>query len=64
MHGSRSGCEKILFLNERDGSTCSEGKADPLVLAPCLWRADSSFRNSVTGSGNIAKCSNILQDTS
>jgi hypothetical protein len=27
-----------------------------------LWRADPSFRNSVTGSGSIAKCSNILQD--
>jgi hypothetical protein len=45
-------------------------------LAPCLWRADPSFMNSVTGSGYadqsftnlvtgsgyVAKCSNILQD--
>jgi hypothetical protein len=28
-----------------------------------LWRADPSFRNSVTGSGSRAKCSNILKDT-
>jgi hypothetical protein len=28
-----------------------------------LWRADPSFRNSVTGSGCLAKCSNILQDS-
>jgi hypothetical protein len=27
-----------------------------------LWRADLNIRNSVTGSGSIAKCSNILQD--
>ncbi len=44
-------------------------------VAPCLWRADPSFMNSitgsgmqirvmnsVTGSGYVAKCSNILQD--
>jgi hypothetical protein len=31
-------------------------------MAPCLWRADPSFMNSVAGSGNKAKCSNILQD--
>ncbi len=31
-------------------------------MAPCLWRADLSFRNSVTGSGSRAKCSNILHD--
>jgi hypothetical protein len=28
-----------------------------------LWKVDPSFRNSVTGSGSVAKCSNILQDT-
>jgi len=33
-------------------------------MAPCLWRVDLSFQNSVTGSGNIAKCSNIPQDIS
>jgi hypothetical protein len=26
--------EKILYLNERGGSSCSKGKADPLVLVP------------------------------
>ncbi len=43
------------------------GKADPLIfrgsqicflgakIAPCLWRADLSFRSSVTVYGNIAK---------
>ncbi len=31
-------------------------------MAPNLWRADPSFRNSVTGSGSRAKCSNILLD--
>ncbi len=31
-------------------------------MVPCLWRVDLSFRNSNTGSGNIAKCSKILQD--
>jgi hypothetical protein len=30
--------------------------------APCLWMVDLSFMNSDTGSGNVAKCSNILQD--
>ncbi len=30
-------------------------------VAPCLWRIDPSFMNSVTGSGFEAKCSNILQ---
>ncbi len=28
-----------------------------------LWRADPSYRHSVTGSGSIAKCSYILQNT-
>ncbi len=32
-------------------------------MVPYLWRADQSFRNSVTGSGSIAKCSSILQDS-
>jgi hypothetical protein len=48
--------------------------ADPLVkresrsasfaakVASCLWSADPSFMNSVTGSGYVAKCSNIQQD--
>jgi hypothetical protein len=31
-------------------------------MVPCLWRVDLSFMNSVPGSSNIAKCSNILQD--
>ncbi len=45
-------------------------------VAPCLWRADPSFMNSVTGSGYadrsfmnsvngsgyVSKCSNILQN--
>jgi hypothetical protein len=39
---------------------------DPLIfsakMVPYLWRADLSFRNSVTGSCSRAKCSNILQD--
>jgi hypothetical protein len=43
-----------------------KGKVDPLVLAPkwhlALWRADPSFMNSVTGSGYVGKCSNILLD--
>jgi hypothetical protein len=48
------------------------GQADPLISyegrsayfgaqnGALLWRADPSFENSVTGSGSIAKCSNIL----
>jgi hypothetical protein len=50
------------------GAASLKGKADPLVfgakMVPCLWRADQSFMNSVTGTGNVAKCSNILQDNS
>jgi hypothetical protein len=50
----------------KGGSAYSQRKADLLIfgtkMAPCLWRADPSFRNSVTGSGSGAKCSNILQD--
>jgi hypothetical protein len=54
-------------LSGRKGrSAYSQRKADPLIfgakMAPYLWRADLSFRNSVTGSGSRAKCSNILQD--
>ncbi len=49
-------------------------KADPLIFrgrwirlfwhqnGALLWRADPSFKNSVTGSDSIAKCSNILQE--
>ena len=55
-------------LSGRKGrSTYSQRKADPLIfgtkMTPCLWRADLSFRNSVTGSSSRAKCSNILQDS-
>ncbi len=66
MHRSGSGFEKILYLKKKgwirlfkgeSGSACFGTK-----MAPCLWRADLSFRNSVTGSGSRAKCSNILQD--
>jgi hypothetical protein len=32
-------------------------------VAPCLWRVDPSFMNSVTGFGYVAKCLNILPDT-
>ncbi len=39
-----------------------KGKADLLVLV--LGRAGPSFMNSVTGSGFVAKCSNILADLS
>jgi hypothetical protein len=61
LHGSWF--ERMLYLNEWGGYACSKGKADLLVLAPCLWRALLSSMNSVDGYGNIAKCSNILQDT-
>ncbi len=41
MHGSGSGLLdlglRIVNLNERGGSNCSKGKADPLVLVP-KWR--------------------------
>jgi hypothetical protein len=53
-------------LNKGGGAACPERKADLLILvpkvAPSLQRADLSFMNSVTGSGCIVKCSNILQD--
>ncbi len=31
-------------------------------VAPCLWRADPSFMNSVTGSGYVAKYSSYRID--
>jgi hypothetical protein len=31
-------------------------------VASWLWKADPSFMSSVTGSGYVAKCSNILKD--
>jgi hypothetical protein len=50
--------ERILYPNKRSGSASSKGKVDQLVLAPkwclALWRADPSFMNLVTGSGNVA----------
>ncbi len=50
-------------LSGRKGrSAYSQRKADPLIfgtkMAPYLWRVDPSVRNSVTGSGSRAKCSN------
>jgi hypothetical protein len=56
-------------LSGRKGrSVNSQRKADPLIfgtkMAAYLWQVDLSFRNSVTGSDSIAKCSNILQDIS
>ncbi len=62
----RQVCEDRLS-ERKGGSAYSQRKADPFIfgakMVPCLWRADPSFRNSVTGSGSRAKCSNILQDT-
>ncbi len=37
----------ITLSKEESGSACFGAK-----MVPCLWRADPSFRNSVTGSGN------------
>ncbi len=58
--------EKILYLKEKGWIRLFKGKSGSACygakMAPCLWRADPSFRNSVTGSGSRAKCSNILQD--
>jgi len=52
----------------KGGSAYSQRKVDQLIfgakMVPYLWRADLSLRNSVTGSGSRAKCSDILQDTS
>ncbi len=63
--GLRWVCEDRLS-GRKGGSAYSQRKADPLIfgtkMVPCMWRADLSFRNSVTGSGSGAKCSNILQD--
>ncbi len=62
-----SGFKQVVRLSGRKSrSAYSQRKADPLIfgakMAPYLWRVDPSFRNSVTGSGSGAKCSNILQD--
>jgi hypothetical protein len=46
-------------LFKRESSSASFGAK----VAPCLYRADPSIMNSVTGSSYVAKCSNILQDT-
>ncbi len=62
IHGSGSGLldpvlrRYTLFWKERRMCLfqCQSGTL--------LWRADTSFRNSVTGSVSIAKCSNILQN--
>ncbi len=45
-------------LVKRDSRSASFGTK----VAPYLWRADLRFMNSVTGSGNVAKCSNVLLD--
>jgi len=72
IHGSESGSldpvlRRYTFLG---------GKVDLLIFrarqtclfwcqnGALLWRVDLSFRNSVTGSGIITKCSNILRDKS
>ncbi len=64
--GLRQVCER--FSGRKGRSAYYQRKADPLIfgtkMALCLWRADLSFRNSVTGSGSKAKCSNILEDKS
>ncbi len=65
-HGSGSGYwirfVKIDFLGGKADLHILRGKRICLFLATCLWRADLSFKNAVTGSGSRAKCSNILQD--
>ncbi len=62
----------VLLVKRESGSASFDTK-----VAPCLWRvdpnfmnsvtrsgyADLSFMNSVTGSSYVAKCSNILQDS-
>jgi hypothetical protein len=59
---------KDRLSGRKDGSGYSKRKVDPLIfgakMAPYLWRADLSFRISVTGSGSRANCLNILQDSS
>ncbi len=58
---------KDRLSGRKGGSAYSQRKADPLIfdakMGPYLWKEDPSFRNSVTGSGSRAKCSNILQDS-
>jgi hypothetical protein len=58
---------KYRLSGRKGGSTYSQRKVDLLIFGAkivlYLWRTDPSFRNSVTGSGSRAKCSNILQDT-
>ncbi len=59
MHQSRSGLldpvlENTLFLYKRGGAACETGSGSGSFganVAPCLSGADSSFMNSVTGSG-------------
>jgi len=51
---------KDRLSGRKDRSAYSQRKADPLIsgakMVPYLWRADPSFRNSVTGSGSTTKC--------
>ncbi len=62
-----SGFEKIkrryTFLGEKADLLIFRGSLFWRQNGALLWRADPSFKNSVTGSGSISKCSNILQDT-
>jgi hypothetical protein len=56
-----SGFEKILYLNERGGSACSNGNADLLVLAPkwhLAWEGRSEFYELIYW---IQVCSKVLQ---
>ncbi len=66
MHGSGSGLLDPVLENKIKGvDPLVSGKVDPLVLAPkwrFAWEGRSHFLNSVTGSGFVAKISNILQD--
>ncbi len=60
MHGCGSGLLDPVLEN-------TLWKADPLVLVPSgtlLGRVDLSFMNSVTGSGFVAKCLNMIADLS
>ncbi len=45
------------FLGGKADLLILRGKWIHLLLVPYLWRADPSFRNSITGSGSRAKCS-------
>jgi hypothetical protein len=49
---------RIRLLKGESGSANFGAK-----VAFCLWKADTGFMNSITGSGYVAKCSNILQDS-